>query len=286
MEMEHKIENGALSIISYNTWGLPISLSGHDQERRFDDMGKALMDINADIIALQETFHPELRSTLLQDLHKEYYSYSNYRINRSILGLAQMDYYGGLMTLSKYPIEKEVFFPFPITESTSFIEKTGAKGFLLSKIKYGDQYIYVVNTHLYAGNNPHAEKQRKIQMEYMHNILNQQCLQDEILVLAGDFNIHHPCVAPSVVYDMITQEYNYMDSKPIITHHDYTMDGEHNPFASRKEPKTKLDYIFTTAKFGEQFNIKNQERIMTHKRPFSDHFGWKMVVRRKIKFSI
>lgn len=279
--MEHKIDHGTLSIISYNTWGLPINLSGHDQERRFGSMGSAILDVQADIVALQETFHPELRSTLLQDLHKHYYTYSDYRSNRSIWGLAQMDLHGGLMTLSKYPITSEMFFPYPVNESTSFIEKAGAKGFLLSKIKLGEQYVFVVNTHLYAGNHPKAEYQRKLQMEYMHQTLNQLGLQDETLILVGDFNIHHPCVAQSEVYDVITKDFQYSDSKPTITDEDYTMDNVKNPFVNQKEPRTKLDYIFTSSGFTSKYEIVNQARTMTHENPFSDHFGWRVDVKLK-----
>lgn len=281
IEMEYKIDHGTLSIISYNTWGLPINLSGHDQERRFGSMGSAILDVQADIVALQETFHPELRSTLLQDLHKHYYTYSDYRSSRSIWGLAQMDLHGGLMTLSKYPIASEMFFPYPVNESTSFIEKAGAKGFLLSKIKLGEQYVFVVNTHLYAGNHPKAEYQRKLQMEYMHQTLNQLGLQDETLILVGDFNIHHPCVAQSEVYDVITKDFQYSDSKPTITDEDYTMDNVKNPFVNQKEPRTKLDYIFTSSGFAAKYEILNQARTMTHENPFSDHFGWRVDVKLK-----
>jgi endonuclease/exonuclease/phosphatase family metal-dependent hydrolase len=281
VQREQKVNSGLLSIISYNTWGLPINLSGHDQERRFTNMGSAILDVQADIVALQETFHPELRSTLLQDLHKHYYTYSDYRSSRSIWGLAQMDLHGGLMTLSKYPIASEMFFPYPVNESTSFIEKAGAKGFLLSKIKFGEQYVFVVNTHLYAGNHPKAEYQRKLQMEYMHQTLNQLGLQDETIVLVGDFNIHHPCVAQSEVYDVITKDFQYVDSKPTITDEDYTMDNIKNPFVNQKEPRTKLDYIFTSSGFAAKYEIVNQARTMTHENPFSDHFGWRVDVKLK-----
>jgi endonuclease/exonuclease/phosphatase family metal-dependent hydrolase len=279
--ISEKIESGALTLISYNTWGLPISLSGHDQERRFADLSENLLKEEPDILMLQETFHTSIRENITSVLSGKYNSYTDYRKNRQIIPFINIDCHGGLMTLSKYPIVEEKFFPFPIFKETSFIEKTGAKGFLISKIKFGKENIYVLNTHLYAGHNDKAENQRKLQMEIIHKTLHELDLESETLILAGDFNVHHPCVAPSIVYDYITKELNYTDSKPEITEEDYTMDHVSNPFVSEKEPRTKLDYIFTSKAFSDNYAVVRQARTMTHHKPYSDHFGWKVEVKRK-----
>lgn len=280
-EYHHKIKTGALNILSYNTWGLPISLSGHDQERRFLDMGSKLLEFKADVIALQETFNSDLRNNLLMTLTKEYFSFSDYRCSRSIIPGVEMDCMGGLMTLSKYPIVDENFYPFPVNKSTSWIEKTGAKGFLISKIKYGNQYIYTINTHLYAGNNAHAESQRKLQIDYIDNFLEKLCLKNENLILLGDFNIHHPCVATSNVYNNITEKLKYIDSKPSITEDDFTIDHTANSFVPSHESRTKLDYVFFSQSFFKRFGILYQSKIMTHSKPYSDHFGWLVNVRNR-----
>ncbi len=138
-----------------------------------------------------------------------------------------------------------------------------------------------MNTHLYAGDNNKAEIQRKLQMEFIHKTLKKLDLENETLILAGDFNVHHPCVSSSEVYDYITKELNFADSKPEITEEDYTMDHISNPFVSEKEPRTKLDYIFTSKAFSDNYNVVSQCRTMTHKKPYSDHFGWKVEVKRK-----
>jgi hypothetical protein len=63
--ISEKIESGALTLISYNTWGLPISLSGHDQERRFADVSENLLKEEPDILMLQETFHTSIRENII-----------------------------------------------------------------------------------------------------------------------------------------------------------------------------------------------------------------------------
>jgi endonuclease/exonuclease/phosphatase family metal-dependent hydrolase len=279
--ISEKIESGALTLISYNTWGLPISLSGHDQERRFADVSENLLKEEPDILMLQETFHTSIRENIINKLSGFYHTFTDYRKNREIIPFINIDCHGGLMTLSKYPIIEEKFFPFTLSKETSFIEKTGAKGFLISKIKFGNENIYVLNTHLYAGNNVKAEMQRRLQMEFIQKTLHELDLENETLILAGDFNVHHPCVSPSKVYDYITKELNYTDSKPVITEEDYTMDHVSNPFVSEKEPRTKLDYIFTSKAFSDNYAVVRQARTMTHHKPYSDHFGWKVEVKRK-----
>jgi endonuclease/exonuclease/phosphatase family metal-dependent hydrolase len=213
-------------------------------------------------------------------LSHKYYSYTDYTKSRQIIPFVNIDCHGGLMTMSRFPIIDEQFFAFPNTQETSFIEKTGAKGFLVSKIKFGTEFIYVLNTHLYAGNHEKAELQRTFQMKFIHQKLKELGLENEKMILAGDFNVHHPCVSPSKAYDYITQDLKYKDSKPEITEGDYTMDHVINPFVSSKEPRTKLDYIFTSESFSKFFKIVHQERTMTHQRPYSDHFGWKMSVKK------
>jgi len=273
---DEKIRYGELSVLSYNTWGLPIELKGHDHEKRFTTMADSILALHPDIIGLQETFHPKLRAQLLNTLPRTYFTYSDYHCNKEIVPFIEKDCYGGLMTLSVYPIIWEQFHPFPIADETSIIEKIGSKGFLLSRIKYGDRIIQVVNTHLYAGDHKKAERMRLLQMKFMQQTI--QSINDYNqyeTILLGDFNVHPPDVACSEVYDFIVDGMGYVDTKSNISQSDFTSDHTANKYVSSKDKRTKLDYIFYKP-VGEKKNIKivSQNRALASTQPLSDHFGW------------
>lgn len=275
IELNHKIAKGHIDVLSYNTWGLPVSLHGHEQERRFNQLAETLIAIKKDIICLQETFHPKLRYQLASRLEEEFFGFSPVSENRSVFPFIKMDKRGGLMTLSKYPIIKEEFYQFPILPGSSIIEKVAKKGFLLSKIQYGKSEIFIVNTHMYAGDNKKAEYQRLNQIMYMDKVLNEKLdLKNEIVILMGDLNIHHPDVKKSIVYDYLTKRMGYLDSKPGLTGQDFTIDYCTNKFVPDSEIQTKLDYVFLSGSAACKTEIIEQSRAMESEKPLSDHYGW------------
>jgi len=269
-----KIKSGELNILSYNTWGLPIELKGHDHNRRFTQMGDSLLNSKSDILALQEVFHPQLRTKILDVLTKEYYILSDYYCNKEILPYVQMDCFGGLMTLSKYPIISEQFYKYPIFDDCTIIEKIGAKGFLLSHIAFGNKVVNVINTHLYAGDHAKAEKMRLEQIKFMFEVLNElpDFFKNQTLLI-GDFNVDHPSVEYSPVYEFITQNMGFEDSKTIIDQNDFTIDHIENKFVPKVAKRTKLDYVFLKSP-NASIEVKNQCRTMVCSEPLSDHFGW------------
>ncbi|MBC7884171.1 MAG: endonuclease/exonuclease/phosphatase family protein [Saprospiraceae bacterium] len=279
---QEKIQSGLLNVMSYNTWGLPIELKGHDHFRRFKSMADSLLLTNSDIIALQETFHPVLRDHLMKMLSKDYYTFSDYRCNRSILPYVEMDCYGGLMTLSSLPVTSEIFYPYPVNETSSIIEKTGGKGFLITQISHGRKCINIINTHLYAGDYPKAENIRMEQIKYMHKVIQHipDFYRNETILL-GDFNVHHPDVECSVVYDYIVSDMGFDDSKKSINDNDFTCDHKTNKYVAASEKRTKLDYVFLKSDLNDgKIDILNQFRAMDNKKlPMSDHFGWQVQIR-------
>jgi endonuclease/exonuclease/phosphatase family metal-dependent hydrolase len=277
---QEKISKGIIKILSYNTWGLPIALSGHDQKRRFELLPKSILQNKADIIALQEAFNPTLRENLLSILPREYYTFSDYRCSRNILPYIEMDCYGGLMTLSAFPIVNEKFYTYPNNQSYSLIEKLGRKGFLVSQIRHGAQDILVINTHLYAGNDKHAEEIRLQQIKHLHATMSANTMYTEgKVMLVGDLNIQHPDIACSQVYDFLVGVMGFADSKPDIDENDFTMDSETNKYVTSKEPKAKLDYVFIKSKPEFPVKMLNQSKAMTTQATLSDHYGWEVFLK-------
>ncbi len=284
-EGPHNIESAKniFSIASYNTWGLPIRLPGHNQGSRYKRIPGALIKTGVDILCLQETFSKRLRYPLIDSLSRYFYSYSDYTCNKTILGPWVKDCYGGLMTWSKYPIIDEVFVPFAKVKGMNIEERIGGKGFLISSILKGTQLIYVINTHLYAGMDDHSEFIRQKQIKQLEQFLNEEPYRNTIILLAGDFNITHPNVASmypdidsSIVYKEITNELEFKDSSPQLDESGFTIDHRKNIFQEDDKPLQRLDYIFyRNGNNGSSICVENQGLYM-HQLPLSDHLGWRV----------
>lgn len=263
-----------VSILTYNTWGLPVGLPGHQQNLRFHIIPAALKTLNASIICLQETFHPALRQEISKKLLDEYPYHTDLNCQREAHGLVRMDCYGGLSTLSKYPILFEQFYPYPLNSKYSLIERTGQKGILLTTICLGDFVIHVVNTHLYAGYSQLAEDQRVLQLQFLSEILQSRNLLEETVVLAGDLNIQHSSTCHSPLYDDLIGTQSWIDVQPYIDASHFTSDHVTNEYVPKREPRAKLDYILYSSKLSARMDLLHTSKCLDEKPLLSDHFGW------------
>ncbi|MCE2788878.1 MAG: endonuclease/exonuclease/phosphatase family protein [Saprospiraceae bacterium] len=265
---------GKISVLTYNTWGLPVNLPGHQQETRFPQIPLAISSLNASIVCLQETFHPKLRMEISNKLLDTYPYHTELDCQRDVYGLVNMDCYGGLLTLSKYPIISERFYPYPLNANYSLIEKTGQKGFILTSICIGEHMIHVVNTHLYAGYSQQAEDQRALQFEYMTEVLEDLNLLQEPVLLAGDMNIQHSSISKSPLYEYLTMGQSWEDVQPKINSSHFTSDHVTNDFVSDNEPRAKLDYIFYRPALTTEMELLTSYKCLDNQPLLSDHFGW------------
>ncbi|MBK7223012.1 MAG: endonuclease/exonuclease/phosphatase family protein [Saprospiraceae bacterium] len=115
-------------ITSYNVWGLPVTLPGHEDDKRFPHIADTLIKLSPDILCLQEVFSTQFRHLNLPKLMNQYYYFSDYTCNQSIVPWVQRDCHGGLATFSRFPVLEEHFQPFPQVEGMRWEEKLGAKG--------------------------------------------------------------------------------------------------------------------------------------------------------------
>ncbi|MEM8907991.1 MAG: endonuclease/exonuclease/phosphatase family protein [Bacteroidota bacterium] len=272
----------SLHLLSLNTWGLPVRMIGHDQGKRFRNIPTALLEANPEIICLQECFSKRLRKKILTQLDSLYYITTDHLCQRKILGLLKTDCYGGLMTLSKYPVLHEEFFPFPIFQKMTFSEKSGNKGFLISVLDLGEQKLNIINTHLYSGNSALAETQRMKQAQYFNQVLDNFLLQHPYdCVLAGDLNVTHPDVpafnakvSKSKVYDYFIHHMGFTDPMDSIGQNDCTINPQNNRYCKSKDGQQKLDYCLykKVGNRSNQWQLKSSIAFSGSK-AISDHLG-------------
>jgi endonuclease/exonuclease/phosphatase family metal-dependent hydrolase len=268
-----------LSILTLNTWGLPVWYGKSTDKSRYKKLIQAVVNTNTDIVCMQETFHPKIREYIQVLLSKGYYTNTDFTCNRYVNGIVKMDCYGGLITLTKYPIIKEKFYVYNITEEYSIIEKAGRKGFLFTTINVDGEYINIINTHLYSGGSEHSEKQRLIQIEYVDSVVN--TIQEYKLyptLFAGDFNFQHPSTEikndTSIVYKQIFKNKEWYEGDDKIEDKEYTYDNKYNRYASKKEKRQKLDYIFWN-ELCCNLTPEEGEVLYTGENSVSDHNGYK-----------
>ena len=285
VSMSSAQEQKELKILSFNTWGLPINLSGTNQSDRFDSIIDSLNQVGSDIICLQECFNKQLRKKIKASISQDFYSQTNIEENRSIYLFFSMDVNGGLATLSKHPIIYEQFFKFPRFKGMQPQERIAEKGFLFTQIKTPVGIVNVVNTHMHAGNSEKVEAIRMGQLQFMFSIL--QSMDDYYIYptfLVGDLNITHPQVSEatdrfsqSTCYDYLIQQLGFMDSQVILSPYCLTYDCTRNPFSKPKYGPQKYDYILY--KPCRKNEIKTQYTGLRFDKdiPISDHFGYEAI---------
>lgn len=278
-------------ILSLNTWGLPISTTQQSQMGRFDELSNKLLVTNFDVVCLQECFHPELRKRIGEKLSSKYEIAADLQCTRkTFMGLLHMDCYGGLVTLSKHPIEYEVFIPFPDQKKMNLFERIGAKGFLFSVIDLDGKKINVINTHLYAGNGSKAEAHRMVQVKFIEEEIAKLGVEyPHDIVLVGDLNVTHPAalaynkqVRPSETYEYITDQLSFHNDTKDIAREAFTVDPLCNRYSSTKDGGVqKLDYclIKNTERAAASTSITKVSTIFKDADAISDHMGLHAILR-------
>lgn len=274
------IKDTSLSFLSYNVWALPIALPKFDKRERFPRMPIQIMDYQADIVCLQEVFDKKLRHHILSILEENYQTSSDYTCNQQLLGIAYKDCFGGLMTLSKYPIVWEKFYPHKSLKGMRIDEKIGKKGFLISKIETPQGYIYVINIHLYAGEKEVDEAIRLQQIKYLQTKIKEHQLLAYPTFIIGDLNTTHPAVAAlhsstnsSPTYAFVVDSLGFTDTVTNIDDDFFTYDHLQNPYAVVSEQAHKLDYCMYQTTQASTIIHQSTHVIFKEKNTLSDHFG-------------
>ena len=179
---------GELSVLSYNTHGLPSWVAGDDPERRFPRIG-ALIDAY-DVVLLQEDFdhHALLKeSTGLAFIERGNPSRDSFHCWVSCSG-------SGLTFLSGLPRERILrldSIPYEVCAGwlTQANDCFATKGFQHAQVEVSPGLtLHIVNTHLDAGSAPSDRGARRQQLAALRAHLEASAAGDALIV-AGDLNL-------------------------------------------------------------------------------------------------
>ena len=168
----------SLKIMTWNVFMRP-SILNDGQLDRIDSTAAFLKASDADIIVLQELFHRRARKRLIKSLEATYPYYTS-RGPKSEFNVAS-----GVAILSKYPIESETHVPFKRATGS---DRLARKGVIKAKVKTNKGELFVLGTHLQAGEGNKRKGVRKRQLETLAEV-SESLPEDANVLIAGDFNI-------------------------------------------------------------------------------------------------
>ncbi len=176
-----------LKIITFNIWDLHVGVV-KDRQWRFGKLIQKIIDLDADIVCLQESWDVEHQYELRKQLTPKYYTtIGDGKIKTRNILWKKFDTAGGLIILSKFPIEDCEFIPLSRWPNTSLTEFFAKKGFLFATINTPTRSIKIINTHLQAINSKSDPIIQKRQLKGMLSRLG-PAEESTPFIIIGDFN--------------------------------------------------------------------------------------------------
>ncbi|MBI5122787.1 endonuclease/exonuclease/phosphatase family protein [Candidatus Roizmanbacteria bacterium] len=258
-----------LSLINLNTQGTPFFAK--DLTLRYKKIAELLNQENPDIVCLQEV------STYYHlFLLKKYLKYPNFIYKNFFHGPK-----GGLLIVSKLPIEKMIFKRFDKLGSLnniSFFSHIVQNGLLMAKIK--DQPIVIINAHTFSDFEfdwsqtnkyyEHVEDEVKQTASEINTLVNQK----KTVIIAGDFNMKKD----STLYKDFLQKTGATDTFNSETSPTYYNDRLDYKFKGKIS--ARIDFVFVNEgkkkiKIASHSPMFNKEYPITDKKLsyLSDHIG-------------
>jgi sphingomyelin phosphodiesterase 2 len=132
-----------IRVLSLNTWGVPVI--SRDRAARMRAIGRALGEVNADVVGLQEAFYAKDRRLLVEAARQAGLIYSHY-FHSGLMG-------SGLLTFSRYPIVETGFLRFKLNGRPQDIVRVdyyAGKGVGRVRVRTPGGPLDVYNVHLIA----------------------------------------------------------------------------------------------------------------------------------------
>jgi endonuclease/exonuclease/phosphatase family metal-dependent hydrolase len=170
-------------VATLNAWALPPPV-GEDVALRMRAIGERLPELDVDLMAFQEVWTAAARAVLVEAGRRAGFR-DAWQPSAWVGG-------GGLLVLSRHPIERAVFEPFDLrghAERLELGEYWGGKGFAALRIDLAGSRLLLVDTHLHARYNqdaPHGYRPHRVaQLAQLSTWLARD---PEPLIVAGDLN--------------------------------------------------------------------------------------------------
>lgn len=256
-----------LSVFTLNSWLVPY-IQSRNVKKRASGIVSTVASLDPDIVLLQEVFNVPYRKYFSENLPAYYYPKDMFKERRLFWIIPFLDASGGLVTLSKYPIEDYSFHPFE-ARGPRVGERVCRKGYTKARVGWCEEHILVVNTHLYAG----VEK-NKVRKEQLAQLLADVKEAVYPVILGGDFNVSNSGGEKPEEFYML-EEAGFIDSL-------VGPEEQFNTYCSSNSytggdlggltQDSRLDYVF----FRSNSNRiePTESALIGVAEPLSDHYGY------------
>lgn len=174
-----------LDVLTFNTALLPSIAARTRQGERAAVLAPHL--VGYDVLVLQELFDDRLARPLLEEL-AAVYPYRTERVGRDGARRLPWRQDGGVVILSRWPIEREAQMTFDATCSGT--DCLADKGVGYAAVRKGDRVYHVFGTHAQSVYGSGVADVRASQFALLRAFVDAQGIPtDEPVVLAGDFNV-------------------------------------------------------------------------------------------------
>jgi endonuclease/exonuclease/phosphatase family metal-dependent hydrolase len=261
------------SVLSFNTWGVP--LFSRDRAARMRAIARAIAEMDVDVVGLQEVFYAKDRRLLVESAARAGLTYSHY-FQSGIVG-------SGLLTLSRYPIVDTTFRRFQLNgrpQDLVRVDYYAGKGVGRVRVVTPDGPVDVYNAHLIApylefGPDRFAAHRVAQAVEIGHYV--DEHSRDVAAVLVGDMN----CLPDDVTYEAIVASGNLVEACGDVSPDPAgAVLAQRNGYATI-HPPDHFDYVFGRSGT-KQCLTSNRTRFVLGGAPdpnpdgllgYSDHYG-------------
>jgi endonuclease/exonuclease/phosphatase family metal-dependent hydrolase len=257
----------SVKVLTYNVWGLPAPLTG--KPARFEDLPHRVPDLDAEVIAFQETF--ARKSHVLAKMPSYPHLAWGPKAEKGRLS-------SGLLIVSRHRIVSAATMTYSRCSGTDCLANKGA---LYARIDVpGLGEVDFFTTHLNAGRTKSAEKIRRSQLAELFRFMAHYAQGGRPAVLCGDFNFE-PGTAGYLdarAVGLRDAHAEYAAATPWldpIERLGYTMDTERNGnmrWARAFADPSRIDFFW----IGGATRVERTALAFdfpVHDRYMSDHFG-------------
>lgn len=226
---------------------------------RVDSIASSLLEMDADVIALQEVFHRKSRKRLIKALSQSY-PYHTEMGKKSFWGVPS-----GNCIFSKDSIFAEHFIYY---RRAMKADKMAKKGAIAVEIEHLGKSFCVYGTHLQAGGGLEGAHIRASQIDQLATMSDQN--KNSTAIFAGDFNIKYK----DTLYEYIREKLKTINFHPINMELGTCNFNDHTLTSASGSPKW-IDFIFLRTENGIRFrrSFLKEPRCFFEKRlnRISDH---------------
>lgn len=258
----------SLRLGTFNVWGLPEAFSD-DVSSRMRALGERLEHVDLDVLLIQEAWTEEVRDTIRSDALAAGFEVAE-----------GQDANGGLMTLSRVPIERARFERFRFRgdpERLAQGEFLGGKGFQTLELSTASGPLTLINTHLHA-------RYRRERPRLNSAVRTAQLLQvigalhdiEGTVVVGGDFN----CSPGDAEYEIFRALADVVEVDSGLHHPTLSKTNFYKTHRTGRDKR--IDFLFVrpgsdvqwTATAADQL-FAETARIRRRDRSLSDHYGFR-----------